>query len=103
MISTDVSGARGDHAALARSIDAKLRRLQLSVRDPTWVQVIAERRATYTCVAGLPRPAAGLIAPRIALAGDFTDVRFSGNAGGGDEAAITAARALLDSDARAPD
>ena len=35
-------------------------------------QVIEEKRATYACVPGLARPAAGRVAERVYLAGDHT-------------------------------
>src|SRR5208282_3267105 len=61
VISTDVAAARIEHPALERAIDTQLRRLLPQLPPPTWTQTIAERRATYACVAGLKRPAAGAL------------------------------------------
>jgi squalene-associated FAD-dependent desaturase len=95
VISTDLPSTRIGHNALARSIDAQLHRLQPSLPAPTWMQVIAERRATYACVAGLARPAPGKIAPRLWLAGDYTDAEFPATLEAATRSGVTAAQALL--------
>ena len=99
VISTDVPGARIAHDALLRSIDAQLRRLRPSLQAPTWMQIIAERRATYACTAGLARPVAGMIAPRLSLAGDYTDSQFPATLEAATRSGVAAARALLDGSA----
>jgi squalene-associated FAD-dependent desaturase len=95
VISTDVPSMHIGHSALALSIDAQLRRLQPSLGAPTWMQVIAERRATYACIAGLARPAPGMIEPRISLAGDYTDPQFPATLEAATRSGVAAARALL--------
>jgi len=95
VISTDVPSMHMGHNALALSIDAQLRRLQPSLGAPTWMQVIAERRATYACIAGLARPAPGMIAPRLSLAGDYTDPQFPATLEAATRSGVAAARALL--------
>ena len=99
VISTDLPSTRIAHNALARSIDAQLHRLQPSLPKPTWMQVIAERRATYACIAGLARPAPGKIAPRLWLAGDYTDPEFPATLEAATRSGVTAARALLQASA----
>jgi hypothetical protein len=76
VISTEQPGARQDHAALLRAIDDQLRRLLPGLPPPAWLKVIAERRATYACRAGLTRPPPSIIAPHLYLAGDYTDPEF---------------------------
>ena len=95
VISTDLPSTRIGHNALARSIDAQLHRLQPSLPAPTWMQVIAERRATYACIAGLARPAPGKIAPRLWLAGDYTDAEFPATLEAATRSGVAAAQALL--------
>ena len=95
VISTDLPSTRIGHNALARSIDAQLHRLQPSLPAPTWTQVIAERRATYACIAGLARPAPGKIAPRLWLAGDYTDAEFPATLEAATRSGVAAAQALL--------
>jgi squalene-associated FAD-dependent desaturase len=95
VISTDLPSVRTGHDSLAQSIDAQLRRLQPSLQAPTWMQVIAERRATYACIAGLARPAPGMIAPRLSLAGDYTDPQFPATLEAATRSGVAAAQALL--------
>lgn len=95
VISTRPPGARISHESLARAIDAQLRRLWPELPTPEWTQVIAERRATYACVAGLKRPSAGMIAPRLYLAGDYTHAQLPATLEAATRSGIAAARALL--------
>ena len=99
VISTDLPSVHTGHDALARSIDAQLRRVLPSLQPPTWMQVIAERRATYACTAGLARPAAGMIAPRLSLAGDYTDPQFPATLEAATRSGVAAAQALLQASA----
>jgi len=86
-----------DAQALAGQVQAQLKRLDPSFPTAVWSQVIAERRATWSCVPGTERPRAGALAPRIALAGDYTDPRLPATL----EAAVLsgerAARAIAES------
>ncbi|HTR56869.1 MAG TPA: hydroxysqualene dehydroxylase HpnE [Casimicrobiaceae bacterium] len=103
VISADVTAVRGDHASLAQAIDAQLRRLVTDLPPPSWSQVIAEQRATYACVAGLERPSSGLIAPRVYLAGDYTDPELPGTLESATRSGVAAARQLIAaSTARSP-
>jgi squalene-associated FAD-dependent desaturase len=96
VISTDVPSMHTGHSALALSIDAQLRKVQPSLGPPAWMQVIAERRATYACIAGLARPAPGMIAPRLSLAGDYTDQQFPATLEAATRSGVAAARVLLE-------
>lgn len=95
VISTESSGAKIAHETLAASIDAQLRRFMPRLPPATWTQVIAERRATYACTPGLRRPLAGLLAPRLYLAGDYTNAELPGTLEAATRSGVTAARALL--------
>ncbi len=95
VISTETPGVRITHDALAEQIDAQLRRRLTGLPPPAWLRVIAERRATYACIAGLARPAAGLIAPRLYLGGDYTDTEFPATLEAAARSGVAAARALL--------
>ena len=95
VISTGTPGARIPHERLARAIDAQLRRQCPELPTPEWTQVIAERRATYACVAGMARPSPGMIAPRLYLAGDYTDAQLPATLEAATRSGIAAARALL--------
>jgi hypothetical protein len=95
IISTDGPAMHIGHSALAQAIDAQLRRLRPTLQAPSWMQVIAERRATYACIAGLSRPAPGMIGPRLSLAGDYTDARFPATLEAATRSGVAAAQALL--------
>lgn len=95
VISTDMPAARVEHAVLTQAIDAQLRRLIPDLPPPTWAQTIAERRATYACVAGLARPAPGALRPRLYLAGDYTDAAFPATLEAATRSGVAAARQLL--------
>jgi squalene-associated FAD-dependent desaturase len=95
VISTDVAAARIDHNVLARAIDAQLRRRTPDLPPPEWTQTIAERRATYACVAGLVRPAPGPLDKRLYLAGDYTDAEFPATLEAATRSGVAAARQLL--------
>ena len=71
VISTRGPHSTLDHASLAATADAQLRRLA-PVPPLAWSKVIEEKRATYACVPGLARPACGRLADRVYLAGDYT-------------------------------
>jgi squalene-associated FAD-dependent desaturase len=95
VISTEVDAARVEHAVLERAIDAQLRRLLPRLAPPGWTQSIAERRATYACVAGLARPAPGALEKRLYLAGDYTDPEFPATLEAATRSGVAAARQLL--------
>jgi squalene-associated FAD-dependent desaturase len=95
VISTELKGERLTHPALAAAIDAQLRRVLPHLPEPESSQVIAERRATYACTPALPRPTAGMLAPRIALAGDYTDPELPATLEAAARSGVIAARALL--------
>jgi hydroxysqualene dehydroxylase len=60
------------HRKLVHAIDAQLRGLEPQLAALVWWQVIEEKRATYACTPALERPACGVLAERIYLAGDYT-------------------------------
>jgi squalene-associated FAD-dependent desaturase len=60
------------HEELAQKVADELR-VQLGINDvPLWHQVIAEKRATFSCVVGLSRPSHLTPLHNLFLAGDFT-------------------------------
>jgi hypothetical protein len=84
-----------DHADLAGSIDAQLRRLVPQMSPLLWSRVIAERRATYACTPGLRRPTHGRVATGLYLAGDYTDADFPATLEAATRSGVAAAAALL--------
>ncbi len=68
------SGAHQDlpHADLARAVHDELIEFFPGLGKPTWHQVIAEKRATFSCTPDLERPDNATAVPRLYLAGDYT-------------------------------
>ena len=94
VISANGPHDRQDHATLAATIDAQLRRLSPALPAPLWSRVFAERRATYACTPALARPTAGRIGPGVYLAGDYTDAVLPPTLEAATRSGVTAARAL---------
>jgi predicted NAD/FAD-dependent oxidoreductase len=72
-----VVSARGGHQNLSLDVVASAihRELAASIRglpQPLWSRVIAEKRATFSCVPGLVRPANRTAVAHFFLAGDYT-------------------------------
>jgi squalene-associated FAD-dependent desaturase len=95
VISANAAEARRDHASLVAAIDAQLRRTYAGLPPPAWSQVIAEQRATFACTPALERPVAGAIAPRLYLAGDYTDAELPGTLEAATRSGVAAAREML--------
>ncbi|MGE5493652.1 MAG: hydroxysqualene dehydroxylase HpnE [Actinomycetota bacterium] len=62
---------------------------------PTWRQVIREKRATFSCRPGLPRPGHATHHPRLFLAGDLTWAEFPATLEGAVRSGLRAAKAVL--------
>jgi squalene-associated FAD-dependent desaturase len=69
--------AAGEHERLGREelaqrIHDELCRIFGALPPPSWVEVIAEKRATFACTAGLERPLQATPLQNFYLAGDYT-------------------------------
>jgi len=95
VISTGRPGERRDHSSLLRAIDDQLHRVLPGLPAPVWLKVIAERRATYACRAGIERPPPGAIARGLYLAGDYTDPELPATLEAAAKSGVAAARELL--------
>jgi squalene-associated FAD-dependent desaturase len=74
VVSASGAAAALDQSTLAKAISVQMatvfRRPELA--DPLWSQVITEKRATFACTPGLPRPPNATGLAGLALAGDYT-------------------------------
>jgi len=83
------------HDALARAVDAQLRRLAPALAPCAWSFIVAEKRATYACRPGRARPAGPRLAPGLYLAGDYVDENFPATLEAAVRTGIAAAEACL--------
>ncbi len=95
IISADGPHLHLPHADLVRAVDAQLRRLRPDWPACVWSQVIVEKRATYACTPGRPRPAAPRLAPGLYLAGDYVDAEFPATLEAAVRSGVAAAKAVL--------
>ena len=60
------------HDALSLKVANELHQAFPALKKPLWHQVIAEKRATFSCTVDLPRPTNITRQPNIYIAGDYT-------------------------------
>ena len=79
-------------AALHSELEQALGR---ELPKPSWHQLIRERRATFSCRPGLPRPAPATALPGLWLAGDYACANYPATLEGAVRSGIAAARGAL--------
>jgi hypothetical protein len=84
-----------DHPTLVAAVDRQLRRLRPSLPPLCWSQVIAEKRATYSCAPAVSHPAGGRLSGRVYLAGDYTYPAFPATLEAAVRSGVAAARAVI--------
>lgn len=85
-----------DNEALAATLHTELQEaLQTRLPQPLWLQVIRDRRATFSCRPNLPRPAARTPIPGLWLAGDYACADYPATLEGAVRSGIAAARGIL--------
>jgi squalene-associated FAD-dependent desaturase len=74
VISASSQAAALDRQALGNAVAGQLAAVfaRPELANPTWTQVITEKRATFACTPGLQRPANDIGLPGLAIAGDYT-------------------------------
>jgi len=84
-----------DQRTLAANVEAQLRRRMTGLPTITFSRVIAERRATYACVPGLARPAAGRVGDGLYVAGDYCDAELPATLEAATRSGVAAAREAI--------
>ena len=72
MISAQGAHEALSHTALVQRVRDELRQTLAITATPRWTQVIAEKRATFSCTPNLRRPLNQTPLPGLWLAGDYT-------------------------------
>ncbi len=90
------SGGHEDlaHDDLATQVHQELQ-ARFGLPAPLWHQVIGEKRATFACTPGLPRPANRTPNPRLFLAGDYTESDYPATLEAAVRSGIRCARMIL--------
>ena len=95
VISAGGAHARLEQEELARRVDTELRRHFGPLPPLAWHRVIAEKRATFACTAGIERPSARTPLEAFHLAGDYVESDYPATLEGAVRSGISAARAVL--------
>ena len=95
-----VLSSSGPHTAmsqedLAETVELELRDC-LGYAEPIWKKVIAEKRATFSCVPNLERPTQKTIVKNLYLAGDYTYGRYPATLESAVRSGVNAARLLVE-------
>ena len=86
-----------EHAELAQAVARELRE-ELGITDaPSWHQVIAEKRATFSCEPELSRPSLTTTQTNLFLAGDYTEGDYPATLEGAIMSGIRCAQSILNS------
>lgn len=94
-----VVSARGNHMELsgeeiATRIHAEIATMVANLPTPLWTQVIAEKRATFSCTPQLVRPLTVTPLPGLLLAGDYVASDYPGTLESAVRSGVSAAAAL---------
>ena len=95
-----VISAQGDHQQMTQDEVAdrchqELLKAKLVSENPTWIRVIAEKRATISCTPGLKRP--DVKWNGVVLAGDYTDPEYPPTLEAAVRSGVRAAKLIMES------
>jgi len=85
-----------DAVALAQQIDKELRDTLGNLPTPHWHKVIVEKRATYSCDAGIKRPTQITALKNFYLAGDYTASEYPATLEAAIRSGVKCAQLILD-------
>ena len=76
VISARTRDGAASHPALARQVQDEVAGVYPELGEARWCQVIEEKRATFACTPGMPRPCSRTRIPRLYFAGDYTEPEY---------------------------
>lgn len=97
VISTSGAHQNMSHAELAQHVNSELHGVSPSLGHPIWHKVITEKRATFSCDAGLKRPTHQTSLPNLFLAGDYIEGDYPATIEGAVRSGMQAANLVLNS------
>lgn len=83
------------HDALSLKVANELHQAFPELKKPLWHQVIAEKRATFSCTVDLPRPNGKTRQPNIYLAGDYVYEDYPATIEGAVRSGVNAAKLVV--------
>jgi hydroxysqualene dehydroxylase len=83
------------HHDLANRLHQELSAVLPRLPEPVWHRVIAEKRATFSCIPGLRRPAQRTPLDGLLLAGDYTDAEYPATIEAAVKSGVQCARLVL--------
>jgi len=95
IISAEGEHQKIDHKTLALMIAEELKEAFPALKKPLWHQVIAEKRATFTCRPNLPRPSNSTLYPNLYIAGDYTYADYPATIEGAVRSGMSAANLII--------
>lgn len=84
-----------DNEALAAAIHEEVGRMLPGLPAPYWHRVVVEKRATFACTPGVPRPLTFTRLPGLLLAGDYVAGDYPATIEGAVRSGVAAARSVL--------
>jgi hydroxysqualene dehydroxylase len=95
IISADGKHENLAHETLALEVAQELKDIFPQLKKPLWHQVIAEKRATFTCKVNMPRPANNTSMKNLVFAGDYTYADYPATIEGAIRSGVKAAKLIL--------
>lgn len=95
IISAEGKHQKLTHDALSLKIANELHQAFPMLKKPLWHQVIAEKRATFSCHVDLPRPANNTRQPHVYIAGDYTYADYPATIEGAVRSGINTANMII--------
>ncbi len=94
IISAEGEHQKLDHGELALKVANELHQAFPKLKKPLWHQVIAEKRATFSCQVDLARPSTHTRQPNLFIAGDYTYAAYPATIEGAVRSGISAANMI---------